>query len=130
MATVSLCHIDGGLKCYQCHTWQHFIRIADPECLSRILIFVYHVPLSRIQQHQQNRNYFIFELDKKFEPIYKEKLYILLKKLSLSSHEYRFPEKPFRIPESKRHRIPDTQHYSFIKIFSLTKKPSTKTINF
>ena len=55
---------------------------------------------------------------KKFVPIFKELLNFLPKKLSLSSQKYglgmRNPEKTYsgsRIQGSKRHRIPDPQHW-------------------
>jgi hypothetical protein len=60
--------------------------VADPECLSRILIFIH--PGSRIQKQPQ-KSYFIFEL-------VKEKIWANFQCL------FRIPD-----PGSKRQRIPD-----------------------
>ncbi len=112
--------------------------VADPGCLSRILIFTHpgsriSDPGSRIQNSYKRegwkknvvKHFFvatnftkcktILLLDcsrKKFRPNFKELWNFLLKKLSLSSQKYEFG-----IQGSKRHRIPDLdpQHYLWRK---------------
>ncbi len=111
----------------------HTTSVADPGCLSRILIFTH--PGSRISDpRSKNRNkregwkkvcchtffcshkfhkiehYFILICwRKKFDPIFYKLLKFLPKKLSLSSQKYGFGIRDPRsgIQGSKRHRIPD-----------------------
>ncbi len=118
--------------------------VADPGCLSRILIFTH--PGSRIQKQQQKRgakkkfvvltlyvatNFTKLQIilvlkcwRKNLGQIFKELLNFLPQKLSLSSQKYGFgirdPEKTYsgsRIQGSKRHRIPDPdpQHWKKVK---------------
>ncbi len=96
--------------------------VADPGCLSRILIFTH--PGSRIQKEQQKRgvkkllsylfcshkfhkieNYFIFDMLKKSGPVFKELWNFLPKNFSLSSRKKRFG---IRDPEKNLFRIPDS----------------------
>ncbi len=127
---------------YTVDTCTHYSSVADPGCLSRILIFTH--PGSQIQKQQQKRGvkknlmsylfvqpqisqnctFFQFRSakEKKFGPIFKELQNFLPKKMSLSSQKYGFgirdPEKTYSGSGVKKAPDPGsaTLHYSFINI--------------